>query len=210
MLNWAMSEKVQKLGSVRKVVLVTGARKVGKKTMLKMISSNDRQYLPLDDLNIRKLAQDDPKLFMMQYKAPIIIDEIQYAPNLLSYIKMEVDSSNQKGQYWLTGSQKFHLMKGVSESLAGRVGILEMPSLSYAEKKRMSSKIFDPRKIEKKFDMDPKQLFEEIFRGGMPEYYVNDLDRKSFFDDYVKTYIERDVRDLTQVGNIVSSLEIFS
>lgn len=204
MLERAMSEKVKKLSNVRKVVLVTGARQIGKTTMLKMIKESSRNYISLDDLNIRKLAQDDPKLFMMNYKPPIIIDEIQYAPELLSYIKLDVDNKEKKGDYWLTGSQKFHLMKGVSESLAGRVGILEMASLSYAEKKQISSRIFDPRKIEKKFDIFPSELFEEIFKGGMPEYYVEKLDRKEFFDDYIKTYIERDVRDLTQVGNIVA------
>lgn len=141
---------------------------------------------------------------MMNYQPPIIIDEIQYAPDLLSYIKLDVDNKEKKGDYWLIGSQKFHLMKGVSESLAGRVGILEMASLSYCEKKKIPSKIFDPRNYKKNFDIQPLELFEEIFKGGMPEYYVNDLSRKDFFDDYIRTYIERDVRDLTQVGNIVA------
>lgn len=204
MLYRAMADKVKNLSKVRKVVLVTGARQVGKTTMLKMIKESKRNYVTLDDLNIRKLAQDDPKLFMLNYQPPIIIDEIQYAPNLLSYIKLDVDAKNNKGDYWLTSSQKFHLMKGVSESLAGRVGILEMASLSYCEKKQIPSKIFDPRNLKNNMSISPKELFEEIFKGGMPEYYVNNLSRKDFFDDYIKTYIERDVRDLTQVGNIVS------
>lgn len=204
MLDREIAQKVNRLNKTRKVVMVTGPRQVGKTTMLKMIADKERQYISLDDLNIRKLAQDDPKLFMMNYKPPIIIDEIQYAPNLLSFIKLEVDSSDKKGEYWLTGSQKFHLMKGVSESLAGRVGILEMTSLSYAEKHHFKSSLFDPRYLEKKFDIEPIHLFEEIFKGGMPEYYLENLDRKEFFDDYIKTYIERDVRDLTQVGNIVA------
>lgn len=204
MLERELAKKIKKLNDTRKVVLVTGPRQVGKTTLLKMIKENDRNYISLDDLNIRKLAQDDPRLFMMNYTPPIIIDEIQYAPNLLSYIKLDVDDSSEKGKYWLTGSQKFQLMKGVSESLAGRVGILEMSSLSYAEKHKFPSKIFDPRYLEKKFDMSPKKLFEEIYKGGMPEYYIENIDRKTFFDNYIKTYIERDVRDLTQVGNIVS------
>lgn len=199
-----MASRVQNLSKTKKVVMVTGPRQVGKTTMLKTIADEKRQYVSLDDLNIRKLAQDDPKLFMMTYKPPLIIDEIQYAPNLLSFIKLEVDSSNKKGEYWLTGSQKFHLMNGVSESLAGRVGILEMTSLSYAEKHYFKSSLFDPRYLEKKFDIDPSLLFEEIFKGGMPEYYVEGVNRKDFFDNYIKTYIERDVRDLTQVGNIVA------
>ena len=204
MIERELSKRVKKINETRKVLLVTGPRQVGKTTMLKSLAENNRKYVSLDDLNLRKLAQDDPKLFMMTYKPPIIIDEIQYAPNLLSYIKLDVDSNENKGNYWLTGSQKFHLMKGVSESLAGRVGILEMTSLSYAEKHNFESNIFDPRNLKVKFEMDPVHLFEEIFKGGMPEYYVNNIDRKDFFDSYIRTYIERDVRDLTQVGNIVA------
>lgn len=204
MLNREVTEKVKKFSQTRKVILVTGPRQVGKTTMLKMIKEDNRNYVSLDDLNIRRLAQDDPKLFIMTYTPPVIIDEVQYAPDLLSYIKLEVDKTEKKGDYWLTGSQKFWLMKGVTESLAGRVSVLEMNSLSYAEKKGFKSSIFDPRNLKKKFDINPKELFEEIFKGGMPDYYVNNLDRNSFFSDYVKTYIERDVRDLTQVGNIVA------
>ncbi len=204
MLNREAALKVKKLSQAKKIVLVTGPRQVGKTTMLKMIKEEKRNYISLDDLNIRRLAQDDPKLFVMTYTPPIIVDEIQYAPDLLSFIKLEVDSSEKKGDYWLTGSQKFQLMKGVSESLAGRVGILEMNSLSYAEKKGFKSNIFDPRFLRKKTNISPTALFEEIFKGGMPDYYLNNLDRNSFFADYVRTYIERDVRDLTQVGNIVA------
>lgn len=204
MLEREMSQKIKKINDVRKVLLLTGPRQVGKTTLFKMLKEKERNYISLDDLNIRKVAQDDPKLFMMTYKPPIIIDEIQYAPNLLSYIKLDVDNSDKKGTYWLTGSQKFHLMKGVSESLAGRVSILEINSLSYAEKKGFKSDIFDPRKLIKKFEVNPKEIFEEIFKGGMPEYYLNNISRNDFFADYIKTYIERDVRDLTQVGNIVA------
>lgn len=204
MIEREITEKIKKLSETRKVVLVTGPRQVGKTTLLKSIKENNRNYVSLDDLNLRELAQTDPHLFMLNYKPPIIIDEIQYAPKLLSLIKLDVDSSSEKGNYWLTGSQKFHLMKGVSESLAGRVGILEMSSLSYAEKHGFKSNIFDPRNLKKKFDMDPNHLFEEIFKGGMPEYCADNIDRKDFFDDYIRTYIERDVRDLAQVGDIMA------
>lgn len=204
MLNREASNKIKKISASRKVVLVTGPRQVGKTTLLKMMAEKERNYVSLDDLNIRKLAQDDPRLFMMTYTPPIIIDEVQYAPNLLSYIKLNVDNSGKKGEYWLTGSQKFELMKGVSETLAGRVGILEINSLSYAEKHNFKSDIFDPRNLKKKFEIKPNEIFEEIFKGGMPEYYLDNISRKMFFDDYIKTYIERDVRDLTQVGNIVA------
>ena len=204
MLERHLAIRAKKISDTRKVLMVTGPRQVGKTSMLKSIAEEGRNYVSLDDLSLRKLAQDDPKLFMMTYKAPVIIDEVQYAPNLLSYIKLEVDSTDLKGSYWLTGSQKFHLMKGVSESLAGRVGILEMTSLTYAEKYDLESKVFDPRSLVNRFNIEPVRLFEEIFKGGMPEYCINDIDRRDFFDNYIKTYIERDVRDLTQVGNIVS------
>ena len=130
----AMADKIKKYSKFRKVILITGSRQIGKTTLLKEIKEKERNYVSLDDLNIRTIANKDPKLFMETYTPPIIIDEIQYAPELLSYIKLNVDSKNKNGEYWLTGSQKFHLMKGVSESLAGRVGILEMNPLSYNEK----------------------------------------------------------------------------
>lgn len=204
MIKRELEKRIKVLNKTKKVVLLTGQRQVGKTTLLKSMKSKNRNYVTLDDLTIRKLAQDDPKLFFMTYKPPLIIDEVQYAPNLLSYIKMEVDESTENGNFWLSGSQKFHLMKGVSESLAGRVGIVEMYSLSYAEKMGFNSKIFDPRHIEKRCKLDPNVIFEHIFNGGMPEYIVNDVSRRDFFDGYIKTYIERDVRDLIQVGNILS------
>ena len=161
--------------------------------------------ISLDDLNLRELANNDPKLFLMNYKGNVIIDEVQYAPNLFPYIKMDVDNTNLKGKYWLTGSQKFELMKNVSESLAGRIAILEISTLSYAEKKGFSSHIFNPEKIEKRFDITPNEVYEEIFLGGMPEYiYDKNINREEFFNDYIKTYIERDVRDIIQISDLLS------
>lgn len=135
MIKREIEKKFKESSNSRKIVLITGARQVGKSTFVKSIKEKNRTYITLNDLSLRELAQNDPKLFLMNYKGPIIIDEIQYAPNLFPYIKMEVDESNEKGKYWLTGSQKFELMKNVSESLAGRVSILEMSSLSFSEKK---------------------------------------------------------------------------
>ena len=126
MIKREIEKKFKELSNSRKIVLITGARQVGKSTFVKSIKEKNRTYITLDDLSLRELAQNEPKLFLMNYKGPIIIDEVQYAPNLFPYIKMEVDESNEKGKYWLTGSQKFELMKNVSESLAGRVSILEM------------------------------------------------------------------------------------
>lgn len=204
MITRKLEKRILRLNKSKKVVAVTGQRQVGKTTLLKALKDNDRNYVSLDDLSLRKLAREDPKLFLMTYKYPLIIDEVQHAPELLSYIKLEVDEKEDTGMYWLSGSQKFHLMKGVSESLAGRVGLVEMYSLSYAEKKGFSSKVFDPRNLEKRIEVDPVDIFQNIFEGGMPEYIASGIDRKDFFEGYIKTYIERDVRDLAQVGNILA------
>ena len=195
-------KRVLELNKFYKVILVTGPRQIGKTTMLKKIKEKERSYVSLDELEIRRLAKDDPKLFLQRYPAPLIIDEIQYAPELLPYIKAIVDESDKKGLYWLTGSQQFQLMKNVSESLAGRVGIVNMFSLSIAEKKKLLGKIFDPEKPESYFDLNINDLFENIFNGGMPDYCINKIPREDFFNNYVTTYLERDVRDLTQVGDL--------
>lgn len=203
MIKRDIEEKFKKISETRKVVLITGARQVGKSTFVKSIKESDREYITLDDWNLRTLASEDPKLFLQRYSGKLIIDEIQYAPALLSYIKMEVDKSNEKGKYWLTGSQRFELMKNVSESLAGRISILEMSSLSLAEKKEFSSKLFNPEHIESNIDLDINDVFKNIFEGGMPEYVAQNIDRNTFFEDYITTYLERDVRDLAQVGDLL-------
>ena len=123
---------IQKQEKMFKTILVTGARQVGKTTMLKNIKP-DINYITLDDMLLNQLAVEDPELFLKANKPPIIIDEIQYAPNLLRYIKIEVDNSDKKAMYYLTGSQQFNLMKNISESLAGRVGILNLLGLSLRE-----------------------------------------------------------------------------
>lgn len=116
------------------VVLVTGPRQVGKTTMLqKLMEGTDRGYVSLDDLNERNLAKTDPELFLQLHKPPVLIDEVQYAPELFTYIKIHVDRNHAPGAFWLTGSQVFKLMRGVQESLAGRVAVLSLTSLSQAE-----------------------------------------------------------------------------
>lgn len=203
MIKREISKKFKNLSNSRKVVLITGARQVGKSTLVKELCEKDRTYITLDDLKLRELAQNDPKLFLMNYPGRLIIDEVQYAPNLFPYIKMEVDNSNEKGKYWLTGSQRFELMKNVGESLAGRISILELSSLSVAEKENFMSKPFNPTKIENNKNLDFDTIFTHIFKGGMPEYIVDNIDRNIFFEDYVKTYLERDVRQLAQVGDLM-------
>lgn len=202
MIKRTITDKFLDLSNSRKVVLITGARQVGKSTFVKDLKDDDREYITLDDMIVRNLAKTDPKLFLINHPGKIIIDEIQYAPELFPYIKMEVDNSNEKGKYWLTGSQKFSLMKNVSESLAGRVSILEMSSLSYNEKNNIKTSEFNPRKIKLSNKINLNDIFENIFNGGMPEYNINEVDRNQFFEDYIQTYLERDVRQLTQVGDL--------
>ena len=112
------------------VILITGPRQIGKTTLLKQLAEPDRNYISLDDPLARQLAVHEPLLFLQRYTPPLIIDEIQYAPQLLPMIKLYVDQNEENGLFWLTGSQMFHLMRGVRESLAGRVGILPMQGLS--------------------------------------------------------------------------------
>ncbi len=192
-----------------KVVLVTGARQVGKSTLLKHCDEH-RNYVSLDDLSERELAINEPKLFLETHKTPLIIDEIQYAPNLLSYIKLIVDKSDKKGQYWLTGSQQFQLMKNVSESLAGRVGILDLMGLSLAELSQTpNNKPFFPcldyieerRKNHKNYSTS--DIFKIIYNGSFPVLNNQDgiQDRNAFYSAYIRTYIERDIRDLSSISN---------
>ena len=117
---------LEKLSEQFPVMLVIGSRQVGKTTCLRHIAKTDRHYITLDDPVLASLAQTEPKLFLERFPPPLLIDEIQYAPQLLPYIKMQVDQNKKPGQFWLTGSEQFHLMHGVSESLAGRVGIANL------------------------------------------------------------------------------------
>jgi predicted AAA+ superfamily ATPase len=129
--NRIITDSILKTGETFPVILVTGPRQVGKSTVLERIKEPQRTYVTLDDPQIRTLAQTDPALFLQTYEPPVLIDEVQYAPQLFPYIKMIVDKRKEKGLFWLTGSQPFQLMKNVSESLAGRVGILEMQGHSF-------------------------------------------------------------------------------
>lgn len=202
MIRRDIEQKFIKYTDERKVILVTGARQVGKSTFVKELIEQDRTYVTLDDLALRSLAQSDPKLFLMNYGSKLAIDEAQYAPDLLPYIKIEVDGSRLKNRYWLTGSQRFELMAGVAESLAGRVGVLEMSPLSVAEKEGYAARPLDPAKLAAERTFTPEQIFHHIFVGGMPEYVLDGLDREMFFSDYVRTYLERDVRRLANVGDL--------
>lgn len=197
---------IKSINETFKVLLVTGPRQVGKTTLLLSIKPKEMEYVTLDDEVLRKQAQDDPKLFLEEHPAPLLIDEAQYAPNLFSYIKIIVDKEQKNGMYWLTGSQQFHLMKNVSESLAGRVGIVNLNSFTYSEIVRAKNKVlFDPTNLKKTEKIDVNKLFEYIFKGGMPELYKNkNINSDVYFQGYIDTYISRDVRELTEIGNLDS------
>ena len=197
------------------VLMVTGARQVGKTTLLKHICENKRTYVSLDDPLVLSLAKGDPALFMQRFNGPLLIDEIQYAPELLPYIKMAVDRDLKKGMFWLTGSQPFHLMKGVSESLAGRVAIMQLLGLSGMEMSgnghNVNPFIPDPEKlfacINKLTPILLKEVFLTIFRGSFPAILtMENMDRDLFYSSYVQTYLQRDLRDLAKVGDELAFL----
>ena len=217
-INRIVEKTIEKTSNTFRVLLVTGPRQVGKTTVLRQMSKPDRTYVSLDDPMVRELAVNDPVLFLQRYQPPLLIDEIQYAPQLLPYIKMNVDNSEKNGQYWLTGSQIFHLMKNVSESLAGRVGIIKLLGLSYREiSLDNDSDTFIPDKeflFAKAKSANPLQLnevFNLMFKGSMPALYADmNIDREMFFSSYIGTYLQRGVRDLTQVGEELAFLRFIS
>ncbi|MBQ8708848.1 MAG: AAA family ATPase [Succinivibrionaceae bacterium] len=198
-----LESKVRHLAEHFPVVMVCGARQVGKTTLLKKIAEESKsiQYVTLDFPRNRQLAKADPELFLQKYAAPLIIDEIQHAPELLTYIKIRVDEKGENGMYYLAGSQMFHMMRNVGETLAGRMAVLSMYSLSGAEMEGRESRPFNPAEIER-FDSEDTVtgVFDRILRGGMPRL-INDADISSeeYYGSYMQTYIERDIRDLISI-----------
>jgi len=188
-------------------VLLTGPRQVGKTTMLETLMQKEnrgREYVSLDDLIEREMAKNDPKMFFQIHKPPVFIDEVQYAPELFPYIKLHIDKTRTPGDFWLTGSQAFKLMKGVQESLAGRICLLNMSSMSQAEICGVSTTPFKLN-IEKLAErakevkpVDTPELFKRIFNGGMPALASRQFtDRRAVYSSYVGTYIDRDVKELS-------------
>ncbi|MEN6519904.1 MAG: ATP-binding protein [Armatimonadota bacterium] len=197
------------------VLLVTGARQVGKTTFLQHLREQERTYVSLDDPLVLDLAKREPALFFQRFRPPLLIDEIQYAPELLPYIKMEVDSIQQPNLFWITGSQQFHLMKGVSESLAGRVAIVQLLGFSRremmgqsAESQPFSSTPSDIAEREKSGGvLGLRELYSSIWRGSFPAITLNpQMDRNLFYASYIQTYLQRDVRDLSRVGDEMAFL----
>ena len=197
------------------VLLLTGPRQVGKTTFLQHLCEEKRAYVTLDDPSARSLAIEDPGLFMSRFEPPVLIDEIQYAPNLMPYIKMAVDTKKKKGMYWLTGSQQFLMMKGITETLAGRVAIVNMLGLSGRERyKKPNEGAFLPeadiaqRRPPYVSPYPLKEIYKDIWLGSFPALVTGETqNRELYYSSYLQTYLQRDVKDLTQVGNEVSFLK---
>lgn len=195
-----LEENFLKMSKFFKAVLVTGARQVGKTTMLKHLSEG-RTYVSLDDVDNLQLAKEDPKLFFMRYTPPIIIDEVQKAPELFPYIKILCDNSDEKGLFWLTGSEQFSMMKNISESLAGRIGIMTLYPLSINELNGVTfdkpidfslNNLIAREKQAKPYGLN--EIFDFIWTGGMPAVQGADNDQRSlYYSSYVNTYLMRDV-----------------
>ena len=183
-------------------VVVGGARQTGKTTLVRH-AAGEAAYVTLDHPRLRDLAKTDPELFLQQYQPPVIIDEIQYAPELLPYLKIRIDENRKPGQYFLTGSQMFRLMKNVSESLAGRVGILSLYGLSRAEIAGTEEIPFLPSlPASGKSEETVTSVFDRIYRGSMPQMVIDpQLTPEAFYGEYIQTYLERDIRDLMEVKN---------
>ena len=203
-------EAIQKLSRMFGAVLVTGARQVGKTTLLKEVTDGIN-YVSLDDSIQLVNASEQSGTFFKDNPPPVFVDEVQRAPNLFMQIKIILDKEKKKGQFYLSGSQQFEMMKNVSESLAGRLGILNLPGISLRELYGVpfskpflpTDEYFEERKKEKA-EIPYADVWNIIHRGSFPELCANDeFDRQMFFAAYVRTYIERDVRDLAQVGDEV-------
>ena len=207
-----LERKFLKMNDFFKCILVTGARQVGKTTMLKHLSKDSgRTYVSLDNAMARDLAKSDPVLFFQTYKPPVLIDEVQKAPELFEQIKIICDESEETGLIWLTGSQQYGMMKKASETLAGRIGILQLYGLSEREK---SGIVFDEeldfsletlkKRQAKVAPNDIVRVFEHIWEGGMPQVLgVEDEMRQEYFNSYVDTYLMRDVMEAGGITDVV-------
>lgn len=202
-----MEQRVLELSKSYSAILLTGPRQAGKTTMLRSLAEKEsigREYVSLDDLSVRDMAKNDPALFLQLHKPPVLIDEVQYAPELFTYIKMHIDEHHNPGDFWMTGSQIFRLMRGVQESLAGRVALLHMSPLSQREIIGADcvpfTTDFDRLLAESKkaAPVDTPALFERIWKGSMPGIASGLYeDRNMYYSSYISTYVERDVRELS-------------
>lgn len=207
-LKRSVEKVIQDAAGNFKAVLVTGARQTGKSTLLKeLLKDHGMEMITFDDPFLEEQARENPDMFMALHEPPVILDEIQYAPELFRYIKMVCDSKEEKGLFFLSGSQPFKLMDMVSDSMAGRIAVLELAPLSLREFMKDSfSKPFVPTfeyiMERKKTAKNPGNIWEIIHRGGYPGLHEQAVDWSLFFSSYIKTYLERDVRELAAVQDM--------
>lgn len=205
-IHRSIEEKLKKSADTYKAVLVTGPRQVGKSTLLKKVFDG-RKYVSLDDPFLEQQAKENGSMFMMLNQPPVTFDEVQRAPELFRYIKIKCDDSEETGLFCLSGSQQFKLMKNVSETLSGRISIIELAGLSLRE---IQNDPFNQRFLptmeyileRQKTVSTPENIWEIIHRGSYPALQNSDLEWSAFYADYVRTYIERDVRELSAVQDL--------
>ncbi len=214
MLQRTLAKTIEEISKTFPALLVTGPRQVGKTTLLEMLASKKRRYVSLDDFTDRELANKEPELFLQKYKPPIIIDEVQYAPKLFTYIKIYIDEhKNSNGLFWLTGSQKFELMQDIQETLAGRIAIIDLLGFSYKELNNSANKStpflasdnWIKNNIKNIYNKDITDLYKTIWNGFFPRLInAQNKNRDIFYRSYVQTYIERDVKDYYSISNDIT------
>ncbi|MBQ1572558.1 MAG: ATP-binding protein [Clostridiales bacterium] len=204
-IHRTLEQKIMDISRDYSCLLLIGPRQVGKTTMLEhLMKGSERRKVTLDDAENRRLAQSDPALFLEMHPAPVLIDEVQYAPQLFSYIKINVDNGAAPGSYWLTGSQAFQMMELAQESLAGRTAIVHMSALSQSElygDGTTEPLSINPEKLNHRKEhlssCNSVEMFERIWSGGMPGHRSGRYtDRDVFYSSYIQTYINRDVSDM--------------
>ena len=210
-LERTLTTEILRISGNDKTLLINGPRQIGKTTLLKHTAEPNRKYVTLDNKTDLVSAMTDPKGFLETYSPPVIIDEVQYANELFSYIKILVDASDERGRIWMTGSQQYNMMKHITESLAGRVIIIDMLGLSIYEREGigLKQKPFlpsgnPPSQLKRR---NALETFRVIWQGSFPDVvYRDEKSRRDFYDSYVRTYLERDVKQLLNVGDEITFL----
>lgn len=207
-INRHILQYLERMKKQFRVLLITGSRQVGKATLLKNKLLPEYDYVTLDDFSDLGIAQEDASLFFKNHPLPVIVDEVQRAPNLFLQIKLLADNSEEKGKIILTGSQSYKLLSNASDSLAGRVCIINMSSLSLREKYGIDFNTeFLPTEeyiLKRKNSIKTyENLWNHIWRGSMPELADDTVEWESFYRSYIRTYIDRDVADLIDTKNLV-------